>query len=328
MSLDGLLNNQPVDGGFGDELTPDTVEQQMAKLHQLEDAGEPIVLPDEVIDDVVEPVVTPPVVTLPPAPAPAPTIDPSVPVLTDFVTIDGQQFPVALLREYVQFDEFLKNNPAAAQRMKTAFDPNATIQPASQPVVEPAKPLSSPRQPAAFIPPEDLDLEDPTTKYLIDNLTAVQQQNAQFQAYLEQQQQQTNLQQLESGVQSFTSKHTAELSTEEIIRIRQTAAQNNLLQGFMDAGHPISVATEMALDYAMWNIPEIRTKLTEAKAIDQAQQDAATQQQAKDDAARQRRLSALGGSSGNTNRAPAASLELTGKQGFANAIKEALSAQQ
>jgi hypothetical protein len=321
MSLDGLINNQTVDGGFGDELNPENVEAQFQRLHSLEDTGEPIVLPDETIDDPTPAKVTPPAPVEPTVPEPPTT----PPILSDNVTIDGQQYPTALLREFIQFDEFLKKNPAAAQRMKAAFDPNVPL--TSQPVVAPAEPLSPPR-PQAFQPPDDLDLEDPSTKYLVDNLTELRQQNSQFQEYLQAQQQQTNLAQIESGISSFTSKHISELTPDEVIRVRQVAAQHNLLDGFMSAGHPISVATEMALDYAMWNIPEIRNKLTEAKAIDQAQQDAATDQAAKEDAARKRRLSALGGSSGNSSRLPAPTMEATGKQGFANAIKEALSASQ
>ena len=320
-----------VDGGF-EELNPENVEAVFQRLHSLEDNGAPIEIPEQEPDE-VEPQTTPTVESEAQPTTPSVTSPPSSPSSTpsqaeDVIEVDGVKYPTALLREFISFDNFLKLNPAAAERMRSAFqEPQAFTSP--QPQYAPPPPIQdfTPSVPTVLPSNEELDLEDPTTRYLVANLEQVRQQNAQFQAYLQQQQEQSNLQQLQSGVDTFTSAHSSELSPDEIIRVRQVAAANNYLDGFMRAGHPIGQATVMALDTAMWTIPEIRAKLSEGQQLAAIQAEQQSETQARADAARQRRLSALSNGNGNTSRTPAPTQE-SPRLGLLRGIREALTENQ
>lgn len=90
----------------------------------------------------------------------------------DFVTVKGQQIPRSELERLYEFDQFLRNDQAAAQRVAQAIQPPTGGQP---PVPTPAAPASQER--TEFVapePPDYLDLEDPAQRFAWDNHVATE----------------------------------------------------------------------------------------------------------------------------------------------------------
>ncbi len=92
----------------------------------------------------------------------------------DYFTINGQQFPRADIERLYNFDQFMRQNPDAAQRVAKAIEPATTGTPAV-----PAAPAPTTSEVEEFKPPEPpefLDLDDPVAKFQWDSTVSLQKQ--------------------------------------------------------------------------------------------------------------------------------------------------------
>ena len=228
----------------------------------------------------------------------------------------------------VSFDDFLKANPQAAQRLREAMNPDLDFVPRQQAdqirqqqVVEQQPVVPTP----SFQIPDDIDIEDPTNRFFVEQFTTLQKSNQELRSVIEgqllQQQQQAASNAMNSGITRFQrqySGNTGALTAEDIATIRLEAAR--VYPGFVQKhNNDIESATYDALESSMWTIPPIREKLLAHNTDVQAAA-------ARDDAARQRRLTALGGGrgSGNASQIPAASTPQEGRLAMVRAIREGM----
>lgn len=165
-------------------------------------------------------------------------------------------------------------------------------------------------------PPPDLDLSDPVQQRLWYDLQSTRQQLEGFSQVVQQHEarlqeaQQAAMANLEAQTSSmlasvrtrFQQDHA--LNDQELQQVYDTAGRMGVLPQLMSPVDPISGmprhvdkfrAVEQALEMAMWNIPEIRTK---------EQHRIASAQQQRTDA--KARAASVGGSGGSSPRQPAA----------------------
>lgn len=245
-----------------------------------------------------------------------PPVEPSpVQVAEDDIEYDpGQRIPRSRVRDYVALDQILQANPELAQIISNYLtqqyeSPAPTTQSVQggQPVQSPAS-VPPPTPPA----PTELDLDDPSIKYLYDTVQAQNQQLIQQQEYLRSiyptlsrheqfyqsraQQETTSL--VNRAVQSFQQQNG--YTDDEMQAIRLVAGRMNTINTILDSGldpvtgQPIGdnlTALERTLEIARDMIPEYRER---------AIANAAAQQ--RKDSTRKRKLGALSGSGGSANR--------------------------
>jgi len=246
---------------------------------------------------------------------------------------DGRKVPISIVRELVGFDDFIKNNPVFAQRMQAAFNPDMQIiptsellqrqqqqqQPQSQSQSQPQQ-QSQQQFPQNNIPQEvdfsQFDTDDPTTAMLVQNVQQLSEQNRQFQAYLEHQQQQQALHEIDLGVQRFREINK-NLSADDIDLVRRQATELRIINNFVGRGEDLATATQHSLEYAMWSDPNLRDKMLQTQQ--QVQQDDLAQARQ-----RQQKLSALAGTNGNNTPISAPAQETTGRAAFVHALAQQL----
>jgi hypothetical protein len=239
---------------------------------------------DEEIED--EEVVTPP------APVPVAEVPPvpPAPVVTspETVTINGQQILTSDVQRLYEFDQFLRSNPEAAQRVKAAVEP---VVPA--PAVE-ATPTPDP----ALTPPEWMDLEDPAQRFMWESHVTNQKTLSALQAQsMQRQQSEINAQaaaNTNTAISQWVAAHP-NFNEDQVNEVRKHAAQMNLIDSLIATSPNPIVAVSRALDLAAMDKPELRTVYldTEAPPTPTRQQASRT---------RKSKLNALGGSSGSVPR--------------------------
>lgn len=185
----------------------------------------------------------------------------------DYFTINGNQFAREDIERLYNFDQYLRANPDAAQRVAAAIAPPSTVPP--QPS-EPPVPAPEPETPSYTppTPPEYLDLEDPSQKFLWERHVAVEEQlhnqNVTFQRYIAQQQaaqQEANNRQasidMETALTTFRDSHPG-LNDEDISSIRKSAG--TFLPAMMQQLPPVA-ALVRSMEVAAWAEPSFRPRL-------------------------------------------------------------------
>ena len=316
MSMDGM--------GYNDVITPENFAAAMEKLQGRSS------VPDDDVDlgafgddddsGVIESGVpaADPRSRLRPINAPRSDISPeSEPTteLPDEILIDGQPVPMAVVRDMVQFDTFLRNNPVAGERIRQALDPNFQVAPVSAPPVEVPPPPPDYSSEYAFS--EDYDADDPNNKLILENLQRIQQQQQEFTDYIARQEAAAATQLMQRGIQRFSEKYNSVLSEADIAAIRNASV--SLYPSFMERdNNNVEQATFDVLDYTMWSIPDVRGKLMQHEAE-------TSDQQLADAKARQRKLTALaGGGSGNANSVPPSIDERDTKQAIVRELRNSM----
>lgn len=187
----------------------------------------------------------------------------------DTVTVLGKQFPRADIERLYQFDQFLRENPDKAQRVAEALasdgEPN---------VPTPAAPPSD--QVAEFVPPvppEDIDLDDPNTKFLWEQTVEARkdawetrQQFAQTQQSIAQDRQAiTNRQAQEDMAQALIQfkGQFPNLNEDDLTQIRNEAGP--LVPAQLQKNAPVE-ALRRSMEIAAWANADIRSKLNDPAA--------------------------------------------------------------
>lgn len=220
--------------------------------------------------------------------------------LGDGLTISRDQ-----AKALAEFDRFLADDPQLAELISGTIMGTHKVVPVAQDDTQTPPPPASP-----LAPPDDLDLDDPAIKLLWENLqaerSAREQQAEQIQRH-EAQLQSTTAATVTSAITraktSYQTQHN--LSDKDMTEIEEVAGRLNVVPSLMSpvdptTGLPRKVdplrALESAFELAHWQIPRLREA-----------QIAAFQSTATADTKRKKKLSSLGGSSGNsTTRQPQA----------------------
>jgi hypothetical protein len=220
---------------------------------------------------------------------PAETTPPPSPDTWEFD--DGISINKEVAESYARFDAFLQANPQIADIIKQSVEQAQ------------ATPAQVPPEPAPI--PEDIDLDNPTVKFLFDQYNSTKTQLDQALQLIQRHDVQLNTQTnatAESTVNRVCESFQKEkgLTDEEVMRIRHIASNLNVMEPYMETTDPITGApkkpdplgaVEHALDLAYWSIPEFREKEIERRL-----------KLNRENAEKQRKLSSLGGSSGSTPR--------------------------
>lgn len=215
----------------------------------------------------------------------------------DYVTVNGVQVPKADIQRLYEFDQYLRTNQDAAQRVAQAL---AT--PTGESTVPPATPPAS-EEPATFTPPEPpehLDLDDPQIKTLWDMHVATLQQSWQDREYVKQttatiaadRQRDASARaaaHMEQALATFRGQF-ANLNDDDIAVIRREAGP--LLPAMMQQLPPVE-ALRRSMEVAAWANSDVRPKL-----VDPELKTTTTHQRS------QRRKQALGSIAGTPRSAP------------------------
>ncbi len=183
----------------------------------------------------------------------------------DVFVINGQEFAREDIERLYNFDQYLRNNPDKAEAVNAALSAPATA-PTGQPAV--STPESEATSFVAPEPPEQLDLEDPQTKFFwdqhVDSRRTIWEQGrqiAQTAASVQQRQQAIIDAQaradMDTALSSFRQKFPG-LNDDDISSIRQEAAP--LLPSLMQKLPPLH-ALERSMEIAAWSDAEMRPKL-------------------------------------------------------------------
>jgi|SRR5215469_782141 len=301
-----------IDSGFGEPFNPEDVEAEMARLHSLEDNGEPIILPnDPNAPDLSEHTEhtehsEQPPTELPPQPEPAQEAqeaqEPSTPSAEEdqLINFGGRDIPMSELRGLVQFNDWLTANPDVAQRISTALDPEyELVHRNQQPTPPPAPPVQSQQPPPIQLQPpnlpEDFDYEDPANRYLVDNINSLRESQLKMNTYLVEQQNKVNQGLIQQGINRFRENNAA-LTDSDVQQIISESSRYGTIDTLVGRGMDIPTATVQALDYAMWSMPAMRDALYKSRQE-------ILEAQAEQDRNRQSKLTALSGGNGSTGRA-------------------------
>jgi hypothetical protein len=271
-SIDDFIKSLEDDNWSAQVLEP--IRPADAELQPQEDAE----VEEEETDD--EPV-DPPLQTDPP---PAADTDSDL-----FVTVRGQQVPIADIERLHEFDQFLRSNPDAAQRVQAAV---------SKPVVpEPAAPAEPANEVAT--PPEFLDLDDPVHKFLWEQSQTQQKELLSIrQADIARQQEEINrraVADMDVALTRFRSAHP-NFNDDQIESLRQHSASMNIIGAVMaTTPDPVSALVRV-LDLGAMDNEDLRTIYLAPPETPKE----TTQRQKS--SSRKGKLNALGGSSGSVPR--------------------------
>lgn len=223
----------------------------------------------------------------PPTPPVTSEVPPPVPPVTDHVTVNGQQVPLTDIQRLYEFDQFLRSNPEAAERVQAAVQP-----------VVPAPTETTPPADQELTPPEWMDLEDPQQRFMWDShvtnqktLLALQQSNAQRQQAEINQRAQTDM---TTALSRWTAAHP-NFNEDQIEAVRKHGADMNIIGSVMATSSDPVTALVRVMDIAALDDPDLRTVYLapEEKKTPTRQQHSAT---------RKGKLNSLGGSSGSVPR--------------------------
>lgn len=219
---------------------------------------------------------------------------------------DGSQVTLtpAQALAYYQFDQRLSSDPAFSQYLHS-YDPAS--RPGGGGVEQVPPPESTPPPPTVNL--DELDLEDPTIKYLVDSIKGLEQKlnplqevAARHEQLLTQEQQAQANALVSSAQQSFRQRYT-HLSEDEVVALTHAAARTGMVNSYMSGVHPITglpvppnplEAMSLALETVYWSNPEYRQHALAEQT-----------RQAREDRARKRKAGSLSGPSGISNKAPA-----------------------
>lgn len=193
---------------------------------------------------------------------------------------DGTTLTRSRLQELVALESFLNSSPQTVESIRSA-----------QPI--PAQSQSPlPPQPTLIPePPEGLDLDDPTVKFLWD-------QHVELAQVVEYQRDRINQQiladaqsQINSSITDWNNRY--KLSDPDLKKVQTRAAEIGTVGTLVSAGRSVYSATNDAMEAAFWSIPELRNQFLTAQTEDQ-------KRQAVVDRKKQQKLSALAGRGGST----------------------------
>jgi hypothetical protein len=259
--------------------------------------------PDEVDDEVP-----------PPTPPPAPPVqDPPV-TAPDTVLVNGNPVPLADIQRLYEFDQYLRQNPDAAERVQQAVT-----------VREPAVPTPAAAAPPAneVTPPDFLDMDDPAHKFMWESHLAQQQQLQQFtQQNIQREQEALNqkaMAEMDTALSRFRSAHP-NLNDDQIIQIRKHGAEMNIASAVMATTvNPVDGFVRI-LDLAALDTPDIRSTYLDTEV----KKTPTTRQRSTE---RKGKLNALGGSSGSVPRTTTTPRPVTDREAidqFAQGLAESL----
>jgi hypothetical protein len=197
---------------------------------------------------------------------------------------NGQVSTLEELQRYYDFEQFLQTHPDVAQRVVQAAQ-GQTIQP----------PVETPPAPPAL--PEDVDLEDPTTRFLYEQNIANQRSLQAIAAQQQEAQQATAIQHANIAIRQTQDR--LHLSDADLGKLRVATAELNIVPSFIsrNPSNPIS-AMEQALEFTFWSQPEFRDAAIQARVDAEL---AATSA----DTRRQRNLNKVSNASGGSKPPPA-----------------------
>lgn len=213
---------------------------------------------------------------------------------------DGLKISREQARSFASFEAYLAENPEVAQGIYRLVSglPDETMPPATE------SPAPLPPAGAPTTPP-DLDLDDPVQARLWQEiqdtrarLGELSQQQQQAQQFVQSQTEASSTALIDRAKASFIQQHN--FTSEDMTEVENVAARLNVLPSLLNAVDPVTgvprkvdplQALETAFDLAVWQIPRLRD-----------QQIAEFQAQARQDNKRKKKLTSLGGSSGNVPR--------------------------
>lgn len=209
----------------------------------------------------------------------------------DHFVINGNRFAREDIERLYNFDQYLRANPDAAQRVAEAL-PTPTPQPGQPPV--PPQAQAAPPSFEEPTPPEYLDLEDPQVRWQWETHVANQKHNFEveqrFQRWVDQnnqiQQEQISRQaqaDMQSALTVFRDQYPG-LSDEDVTQIRNAAGP--YVQPMMAQLPPVE-ALRRSMEVAAWADADLRPKLNTETPAPSAHQRSRTRKQ---------RLNSLSGS--------------------------------
>lgn len=234
------------------------------------------------------------------------------PVQPQTVLVNGQQVPLADVQRLWEFDQFLRSNPDAAERVQQAVTPpQSPVPPAAE--TPPANEVT---------PPEFLDLEDPKDKFFWDQILANKQQldtfTRQAQQIAEAESQRRYTEDAECAVANFRTQHP-NFNDDQILSLRQHARDMNIIGALAATTSNLIDAFSRNLELAAMDSPDLRTiYLTpEEPPVPTTRQRSDT---------RKSKLNSLGGSSGSVPRTTPVSRPMSDREAtdqFAAGLAEA-----
>lgn len=241
------------------------------------------------------------------------------------ISIDGRDFPLEDIQGLIQFNDLLATNPALFAHIQEAVRSPLTqpYNPNVQQIPLEDKPAPSPVP--KFEVPEDLDLDDPSTKFMVDQFQSIQDryndlasQNSQFTKYLEDQQAQYINASIATGKAQFQQANPS-LTNQDMLLLEEEINRTQLLAGLRSTNPnlDLAAATREAFERSMWAVPEIRDRILHAKEIISLEEKREEQQ-------RQAKLAALSGTSSSTPRVPPPATPADRKQQMINDLAQAM----
>lgn len=267
----------PVDTHLGD--TPPVIDAETHTTEEEEDED----VDEEVTDTTPDPNTTPDTSAEP-----------------ETVKVNGHDVPLADVQRLYEFDQYLRNNPEASQRVAKAINPEPDGEPA--PTAGPSgEPAVSPQAttPTPLEPPEFLDFDDPAQKFLWESFQLQQSQIHSLTTATEKQQKSLADRQAvidtDVAVSAFRTAHP-NFNDEQMGKLRQHAAQMGILDSLLTTSPNPVAALSRTLDLAALDHEESRA-LYMAPPETPREKTATQKSQTRKD-----KLSALSGSSGSVPR--------------------------
>jgi hypothetical protein len=256
-----------------------------------------------------------------------PTPDPTAQTSStpDFIEVNGQQIPRADIERLYQFDQYLRANPDAAQRVQAAIPaPTATSAGGQPNVPSPPAPANQVAEFEEPTPPDFLDLDDPAQKFQWDSHVATQKalfdrdqrDTRLFAQQAQERQAQTNRQaavDMTTALDKFKQTHP-NLNEDDITKIRKAAGP---FVGGMLAQLPPVDALIRSMEVGGMMDDDIRTKLTDPTVRTQSEKTKTRHRKA--------RLGELSGSGRSAPKTDTARPTFTSDKDFINAIAQELS---
>lgn len=213
--------------------------------------------------------------------------------ITEWEFDTGKKIDKATAQRYLDFDAFLEENPEFKDQL-------AGLGTGAYQIVPVGEQVTTPQTETSLSLPDDIDKDDPTVKFFMDQISALQSKVDEANSQLSLHQSQLNLQNssttealISRARKSFQSDHR--LSDEDMQKVYNATSQVNL-SALMSPTDPTTglprkvdplVALEQAFGIAYWSLPDYRQQY-ESQLLDNYRQDQEKKQ----------KLSALGGSNG------------------------------
>ncbi len=165
---------------------------------------------------------------------------------------NGATMALQEIQRLAEFEDYLNTHPDVAARVVAAAQGPA---PATPPVTEPAAPAPPPI-------PDYVDLDEPSTKWFVEQLTHLQTEHQRIVAEDAQRRIEASNYAAEQALLSVKDKLT--LTDVEVARLRDYTASLNIVPGIMTRHRDNQVAGFVeALEIAAYSLPEFREKIIE-----------------------------------------------------------------